>query len=204
MAKKKKEPASLFTKLQAEAYRNRIMARTAESRKWFREKTKKITVDRYQLLKDERFTQRQRPGIGRMYHYFYDPKHYKTLPYYDVFPLIIMVGPAPKGFYGLNLHYLSPVLRAKFLDKLVNIASNKSFDEDMKLKISYNLLTSVTKLKEFAPCFKHYLRDHVDSKIAEVHAPEWEIAVFLPTEKFMKKNKTHVWGASKRMISGGR
>ena len=29
-----------------------------------------------------------------------------------------MIEPAPGGFYGLNLHYLAPGVRARFLDEL--------------------------------------------------------------------------------------
>lgn len=194
---------SLFTQLQVAAFRKGIQARTQEAQDWFRDKSKNLTVSRQQLLKDERLTQRQRPAIGRMYHYFYDPKNRETLPYYDTFPLILMVGPADNGFYGLNLHYLHPILRAKFLDKLVDVASNKKFDEKMKLRISYDMLNSASKLKEFQPCFKHYLYKHVDSKIAEIHAPEWEIAIFLPTEQFQKRSKTAVWSTSRGQINRG-
>ena len=58
--------------------------------------------------------------------FFYDPKHKDTLPYYDRFPLSVIIGPAKGGFYGLNLHYLPPVLRAKMLDALMDIATIKS------------------------------------------------------------------------------
>ena len=61
--------------------------------------------------------------------YFYDPKTKDTLPYYDRFPLTIMVGPAPKGFYGLNLHYLPLDIRARFLDSLLDTINNKRYDE---------------------------------------------------------------------------
>lgn len=193
---------SFFTQLQVAAFQKGIQTRTQEAQDWFRGKAKNLTVNRQQLLKDDRLTIRQRPGSGRMYHYFYDPKYRETLPYYDMFPLIIMVGPAEGGFYGLNLHYLHPILRAKFLDKLVEVSSNKKYDENMKLKISYDMLKSASKLKEFQPCFKHYLYKHVDSKIAEVHAPEWEIAIFLPTESFQKKSKTAVWASSRGKIGG--
>ena len=32
---------------------------------------------------------------GRMYNFFYDPKHERTLPYYDRFPLAIMIAMTP-------------------------------------------------------------------------------------------------------------
>lgn len=192
---------SLFTTLQANAFRAGISPRTAEARKWFREKIKDLgSVNRQTLLKDPVLDERRRFRSGSMFMFFYDAKHRKTLPYWDAFPLTIMVEPAPGGFYGLNLHYLSPVVRAKFLDKLVETANNKRFDESTRLRLSYDLLKGVGKYKEFEPCFKHYLTSQVNSKLALVEPPEWEIAIFLPTEQFRKKNKTHVWGASKRQI----
>jgi hypothetical protein len=63
-------------------------------------------------------------SIGKMYTFFYDPKHKETLPYYDLFPLIFVVGPAAGGFLGINLHYLPPVLRAKLMDSLYQILNN--------------------------------------------------------------------------------
>jgi hypothetical protein len=37
-----------------------------------------------------------------------------------------------------------------------------------------------------------------------VPASEWEIAIFLPTEKFIGTNKRNVWRESKRAITGYR
>ena len=51
--------------------------------------------------------------------HYYDAKHKATLPYYDGFPLILMLGPAKGGFMGLNLHYLPPVVRARLLDAVL-------------------------------------------------------------------------------------
>lgn len=196
------EQDSLFYRLEREAYRAGIQARTQEAMKWFRGKVKDLgNVNPYDVLKDPALQKRQRFGIGNMYMYWYDPKHRLTLPFYDSFPLTIMVDAAPGGFYGLNLHYLSPVVRAKFLDKLLETLNNKRYNETTKFKLSYELLKSVQKYKEFKPCFKHYLIKQVDSQIVMVEPPEWEIAIFLPTEKFRKKNKTQVWGNSKRQFS---
>jgi hypothetical protein len=191
---------SLFKKLEAEAFRKGLSARTAESRTWFRARIKEMgQINRNRLLQDSYLTPKTRPTPGRMYMFFYDPKHKETLPYYDSFPLILMVGPAENGFYGLNLHYLPPLVRAKLLDKLMETANNQRFDETTKLKINYQLLSSVAKFKEFEPCFKYYLTEHVQSKVVQVHPPEWDIAIFLPTEQFEKKSKNYVWRESKRM-----
>ncbi len=192
---------SLFHKLEIEAYRKGLQARSKEARRWFRGKTKELSgVNRQSLLKDAALKRTSDPAAGDMYMYFYDPKHRKTLPYYDSFPLTIMVEPTRDGFYGLNLHYLSPMLRAKFLDKLMETATNPRFDDNTKLRLNYRLLSSVKTYRAFAPCFKRYLTSNIQGNVAKVEAPEWDIAIFLPTEQFQGKNKTHVWGASKRMI----
>ena len=113
-----------------------------------------------------------------------------------------MVERAPGGFYGLNLHYLKPKTRALFLDKLTATLTNDKYDESTRFRARYNLLSSVRKYKEFEPCFKHYLSSQIDSKIVLVQPPEWEIAIFLPTEQFMKAKKTEVWQKSAKTIRG--
>lgn len=189
---------SLFQKLQAEAYRKGIQARSEEARAWFKKKASSMRgVSRRDLLADPMVTEKMRPTSGKMYMYFYDPKYRETLPYYDAFPLIIMVERAKGGFYGLNLHYLSPAVRAKFLDKLIETANNRRFDETTKLKINYELLKSVKNYREFKPCFKHYLTKHVEGRPVQIDASEWEIAIFLPTEQFQKKTKQQVWKESR-------
>jgi len=135
-----------------------------------------------------------------MFMYFYDPKHKKTLPFYDRFPLILMVDKAPGGFYGLNLHYLDPILRAAFFDRLLEFTNNKKYDKTTRLRLSYDMLKAASKLKEFEPCFKHYLTSNIKSQITEVPASEWEVAIFLPTEQFTKSSKAGVWKNSKSII----
>lgn len=192
---------SLFQKLEAEAYRKGLAIRSKEAREWFRKKTRELgDINRRQLLRDPALSPRNRPGVGKMYMYFYDPKFAKELPYYDAFPLTIMVEPTKGGFYGLNLHYLSPAVRAKFLDKLSETANNSRYDETTKLKINYNLIKSVQKYREFKPCFKKYLTSQIESRVVLVEPPEWDIAIFLPTEQFRKANKRTVWKDSKEMI----
>lgn len=195
--------ASLLYRLEQEAFRAGIQARTDEARDWFRAKVKQLgKINRQQLLQDEALIRKSRTMMGHMYMYYYDPKHRETLPYYDAFPLTIMVERAPGGFYGLNLHYLKPNTRAIFLDKLTDTLTNDKYDETTRFRARYNLLSSVRKFKEFQPCFKHYLSSQIDSKIVLVQPPEWEIAIFLPTEQFVKAKKTQVWQKSAKIIRG--
>ena len=117
---------SLFDTYRSEAIGAGVKLRTDDSIKWFRQKLSQLqSVNRRGILKDPNMVKKNRPRVGSMYMYFYDPKTRETLPYYDAFPLVVMVEPAPGGFYGINLHYLPPVLRAKMLDGLLQITNNK-------------------------------------------------------------------------------
>lgn len=193
--------SNIFQRLELQAFRAGITPRTKESREWFRKKIKNLrSINREALMKEDPLKQTGQEIVGSMYMFFYDPKNKKTLPYYDEFPLVIVVGPAEGGFYGLNLHYLPPILRAKMLDALMDITTNTKFNDSTRFKMSYELLVKTSKLKYFKPCFKHYLNEHVQSKFSMVPAPEWEIATFLPTAQFRKANSKKVYYDSKQMI----
>jgi hypothetical protein len=165
------------------------------------QKSKQLSnVNRNLLMKENPIILKNRTIIGSMFMFFYQPKHKDTLPYYDSFPLVIVLKPAEGGFLGLNLHYLPPVLRAKFLDSLLEYTNNDRFDETTKFSLTYNLLERAAKMKYFKPCIKHYLSDHVRSRFAMVEAPEWEIATFLPVADFQKARAQTVWKESREKI----
>jgi len=193
--------SNLFQKIGYEAFRAGINPRSQEARDWFRKKAQSLSrVNRLELMQDDQTKLTNRQLVGSMNMFFYDPKHTDTLPFYDKFPLAIVVGPAPGGFFGLNLHYLPPVLRAKFLDTLLDITNNKSYDETTKFQLNYKLLNASSKMRYFKPCYKHYLTAHVKSRFARVHAPEWEIATFLPTADWQKSNQAQVYKNSRSMV----
>lgn len=194
---------SLFDKIQGELKGAGIASYTRESQKWFTDRVRSIgRINEVNFLKDPNLVRKNKFFPGYMYHFVYDPKTKETLPYYDTFPLIIAVAPAPGGFYGLNLHYLAPLTRALFLDKLMDIANKTEFDEKKRFRLNYSLLSASKRFKEFAPCFKHYLTQHIDSRIMLVPSQEWETAIFLPTERFENANKKQVWRQSKNKILG--
>ena len=192
--------SNIFQKLELAAFRNQITPRTKESREWFMKKAKVLKgISREALMKEEPLSSSGRQIIGSMQMFFYDPKFKKTLPYYDRFPLAIIVKPAKGGFLGLNLHYLPPILRAQFLDALMETVTSKK-SEDAKFQLTAKLLASTSELEFYKPCIKHYLNEHVKSKFAEVKAPEWEIATFLPTAQFEKADKRKIYADSRRML----
>ena len=192
---------SYIDRLQSQAYKAGIGKNTEKSLNWFKRQLIGMkTINRQNLIKDDNLKPRSAPLPGRMFMYFYDPKHKKTLPYYDRFPLIFMVEKAERGFYGLNLHYLPHKQRAIFFDRLTDYTTNEKYNLTTRLRLSYNLLKGSSRLSAFAPCFKHYLSEHVRSRMVEVPASDWETVLFLPSENFKKKNKNQVWTDSRKMI----
>lgn len=201
--------AKIFDDLLLKGIRSGQMpARTQQARNWYRDQSKlvkKSDIQETQFIRQmgtDRYESKFR--IGNMYMFIYNPKHKDTLPYYDRFPLIFPINKAKGGFLGINFHYLPLQLRAKLMDALYDVASNDRYDETTKLKTSYGILTGASKYKEFKPTVKHYLSDHLVTKPVYINPTEWDMALFLPTERFIGATKTQVWQDSKKIIRGSK
>lgn len=133
------------------------------------------------------------PLIGRLYFYHYQPKHALTLPYYDTFPLVLILQKYDNGFLGLNFHYLPVLVRAAFLDQLLNLAQYNGDNEILRLKVTYDILSATQRYKAFKPCLKQYLYGYMGSNALLVEPNEWETAIFLPVEQFKKQKKEIVY-----------
>ena len=174
-----------------------------ESIDWFRSAAQQVAnVSAPRLMNDKKniVSSLTVKNIGQMFMYFYDPKTKETLPYYDKFPLILLVDFAEGGHYGLNLHYLPPVLRAKLMDSLYTLRNNDKYDDTTKLKLSYKILSSASRFRYFEPCFKRYLSNYVQGQYLQVQIENWAKAQMLPTERFVKASKSRVFKDSLGMF----
>jgi hypothetical protein len=181
----------------------KVPAETKRSREWYRNTAAKIkSINEKSFFKGDPTRLSSQPILGSMYMFFYDPKTGKDLPYFDTFPLVFPFEKAQGGFLGLNMHYLPPQLRAKLMDGLYEYANNDKYDETTKLQMNYQLLKKASKIPFFEPCIKRYLSHHMRSKFMYISPQEWDIALFLPTERFKKESKQFVWANSKRIIRG--
>lgn len=196
-------PAYIFDNILTQGVRaGQIPARTADARNWFRDKAASTNVAPSTLIKRNRAKVVGRTAVGSMYMFQYDPKLKQKLPYYDRFPLIFMIEDYSDGFLGINMHYLPPQLRARLMDALYDTVNNQRYDESTKLRVSYNLLKSVAKYKMFKPTVKRYLTQQVRSRFILIDPVEWDIALFLPTQRFSKASADKVWSDSRKMIRG--
>ncbi len=189
----------LFDKLEQEAFRAGIAARTKASMEWFRSTVSNRKVSRAALIGDG--PTRSRQVYGSMYNFQYDPKTKATLPYYDTFPVIFVVDSAPGGFYGLNIHYLPLRQRAMLMDALYSLTTDKRYDESTTLKLSYQLLKRSARYKLFKPCVKHYLNSHIKSRRIKIDPVEWDMALFMPLQRFQKASSSQVYNRSMEMVA---
>ena len=147
-----------------------------------------------------RASDRQKFLIGGLYYFFYNPKTKAELPYYDTFPLVMPLKREPDGFIGLNLHYLPIKYRINFMRKLMPLAIYNDEDEIKRIRITYPILDSSKRYREFRPCIKKYLYSHIRSKILSIEPQEWDIALYLPIQQFKKAPVKHVWQESVQEI----
>ena len=149
---------------------------------WFRDKIRQIVPKRIaegQMRSMIRAGDHStRPIYGIMNLYYYMPKYEKTLPYYDVFPLVIPIKRLPGGFLGLNFHYLSVPMRVKLLEIIaqihfsisdykgseklyresLNIREKFIFDKQNSLAQCSNNLAAVLRIKGELQESEHYTK----------------------------------------------
>ena len=191
---------SLLSTLKSAVAKGEVKSRAKRSAQWFQDKLKGLkgeVSNRFSSTNPDKFY-REAPDkiapislskpaqFGDLFCYHYDPKYKRTLPYYDRFPLIMLIGADQDTFLGCNFHYLNPRFRAILLDKLTQ-----------KIGEGMPNWTKLSKIREIAPTVKRYRYDHVDKKVIQIEDDEKELAIFLPLERFRKSSKSAVWSQSK-------
>ena len=170
------------------------------SAKWFQDKIKGLkgeVKNRFSSTNAAKFYResekindavfQKRASLGDLFCYYYNPKYKKTLPYYDMFPMIMLLSAEKETFLGINFHYLRPKWRAILLDRVT-----------AKIGGGLPRWSKLRQIKQIAPTIKRYRFDHIMRKVIPIEEDEQEIAIFLPTERFKKAGKTKVWSESER------
>jgi len=180
-------PNTIFNRYKELAAKAEITMGTEESMEWFKNRIRKDRKIRNLDSVASNF-KKETPGPGKMMTYVYDPKTKDKLKYYDTHPLIIMLDVAKGGWYGANLHYLPPKLRVEILEEI-------SFRRTSLRRIASALENNkLTKL-----CLKRYLVGQLRSQPVTIPKEEWEIAIQLPYENFLKAAEKTVWRDTRRL-----
>ena len=186
-----------------------IAAKTRMAATWFRSivERAKIALARETVFQTVITEAAQAGGLtskmwlGKMYFFVYNPKHKMTLPYYDMFPLVLPVERYSDGFLGINFHYLAPKERAHLLDEIKIFVNDKTLSEKTRIMLTYDMLRGFTKFKRAKPCLKRYITMYMKTQFIPVLPDEWGPAIFLPVENFKKMSKKAVWMESKKIYS---
>lgn len=193
---------SKLTELATQRSQADIVMLSRESTKWLQNLISDIKSPRTvanQMVR-ERSRQVSSIKVGRLYSFYYDPKLKDELPYYDLFPLALVLETYPDGFLALNFHYLPYQYRVAFLNKLMRYAVLKNDDEIQRMRVTYDILSASRRLKEFRPCIKKYLYSQLQSKVVGIQPNEWEVASMLPVQQFRKARTQTVWRESTEQI----
>jgi len=70
-----------------------------------------------------------------------------------------------------------------------------------KFRIRYETINNVVRLKEAIPCIHRYNIGQIRSRIIKILPDEWATAIYLPLERFRKRNKIEVWSQSRAIIN---
>ena len=186
-----------------------IAAKTRMAATWFRSivERAKIALSRETVFQTVITEAAQAGGLtskmwlGKMYFFVYNPKHKMTLPYYDMFPLVLPVERYSDGFLGINFHYLAPKERAHLLDEIKIFVNDKTLSERTRIMLTYDMLRGFTRFKRAKPCLKRYITMYMKTQFIPILPDEWGPAIFLPVENFKKMSKKAVWMESKKIYS---
>ena len=189
---------SILTTLTEQHSASNLQRLSRQSMSWF---TKKITelknpVSMVKGIAREKSRYVRSFIKGRLYFFLYDPKMKNELPYYDRFPLVLILEKYDDGFLGLNLHYLPVKYRILFLRKLMQFAILNDQDEIKRMRVTYDILNASKRFREFKPCIKKYLFPHIKSRILAVQPNEWETAMYLPVHQFKGEKPQQIWKES--------
>jgi len=120
--------------------------------------------------------------VGKMYTFAYAPIGAETLPYWDRFPLVIVLEIRKHTIVGINIHYIPMKDRIKILKKLVGSASTTGLSVKSKLQSAF---ADIKKIPKYNYMIKQYHGAGVKSAILEIPGNEWGQAVTLPYANFV-------------------
>ena len=180
----------IFKKYRDRANAAGLKKNSEESIKWFRNtlrKGRRVDFNDVRTSATRRWDRRP----GAMYTFEYDAKHADKLPYWDKYPLIILADITPDGWYGFNLHYMAPALRAAVMSAIIDGGDKGNAVVD-----------ALQGEPAMVNCIKRYLADRVSSRPVLIPRDDWEIAISLPYEGFQKQGQSFVWRDTTRKSRG--
>ena len=153
---------------------------TKDSANWFRKAIRKDRRPSFDRVSEGLKNARVQPG--GLFIYEYIPKNKEKIPFYDRNPCTLILEMTKDGWYGLNIHYLPPVVRAKLLAEFYNPRTS-----------GLNIAKRIGKSDLGKRALKRYIGTQVRGRLKRVPKEDWEIAIQLPFENFAKASAQTAW-----------
>lgn len=131
-------------------------------------------------------------SLGKMYFFEYDALHKDKLPIWDRYPIVIFFDTykskaGDQIVLGLNFHYLAPALRMAAFRGLLRFKTEARYRKNTKLDFSWSVIKVLAQSKYYEKAIHAYRLDHFKSTLVEIPAQSWEMALFLPLQRWVVK-----------------
>ena len=128
-----------------------------------------------------------RPLPGNLYLARYQPLQKNTLPFWDEYPLVLVLKSDNKYVQGVNMHYMHPQARFKYLTE---IQKRYKWNEDSLVairnlnwnKVSVGRIKWATKASH-----RRYSREGLVTPWKKIHQKYWPLVCLLPLENISGK-----------------
>jgi hypothetical protein len=188
-----------FHKIREDA--NLPNSNTISNFEWFRRLVNRSmdggkTLDeiRQQIISDPKRVRDNRFFRGKLYFFFYnEPLYRDKLPFYDTFPLLLLLHRKGSNIFGCNLHYLPPRIRlSKFLE-LMQYTNQNKLSWRTNIVLDYDKLINSDTWDILRPTFRQYRLNRIQGNCINIPAQDWPIAINLPVERFKKMDRRTIW-----------
>jgi hypothetical protein len=131
--------------------------------------------------------------LGKLYLFKYKAENAGDMEtgLYDAYPMVFFFNltktkEGKSVLWGLNMHYLAPKERGILYRELMKMKSTKGWTPNTKLKAQWGLIKTVCSSGLAEHAVHAYRIDRIQSRMIEIPASDWIVAVFLQIGKFIK------------------
>lgn len=135
---------------------------------------------------------------GMFYTYRYQAQ---TVPYWDRYPIVMVLDKGPQYMMGLNFHYLPIGFRFALFEALMPLIAPIPVDQLSRVYIVYKRLASDPRYRAFRPALKTYKLNRIQSSVVRISPLEWPVALAYPSQMFINASDQQVWSESVRKIN---
>ena len=184
--------------------RDELFQTAKNAKNWFRNKLKNLIYgkDDNEIEGGDRYSgmrSRISDPFGRLSFFIYKAEYDKKLPYWDAAPLTLLYDEDAEHIYGLNFHYVHPMIRAKILSSLIDYMMNAN-TERAYLNVSLNRLRGLSTSRYIKPCLKTYLKSNFKTAPVVIKPEFWHNAIMLPTAEWQRSSNNRVWRDSSQQF----